>query len=261
MNIYVLYFFTGSLGGFFGGLLGLGGGIIFVPLLFFIFNQYDIHSSQVMQSAICTSLACIIVSSVSSTYKHNKNKLVDWNLFKKMFPGLAVGAIGGIILISHLSSDYLKFYYGLFLIIISLYILFSNERQTKIRKKYKFVRLFSFLTGGFSSIIGIGGGTITTPYFKSHGKSMKESIATAAACGIPIALFGVITSLLVNLKLDVFGDHAAGFIHTESFVIISITSVFFSYIGASVTYFTDTFLLKLIFSTTILIMGLIIIFT
>ena len=84
MNIYTLYFLAGSLGGFFGGLLGLGGGIIFVPFLFFIFNQYGIHSSHIMQSAICTSLACIVISSLSSTYKHNKNKLIDWDLFKKI---------------------------------------------------------------------------------------------------------------------------------------------------------------------------------
>ena len=113
MDIYILYFFAGSLGGFFGGLLGLGGGIIFVPFLFFIFSQYGIHSSHIMQSAICTSLACIVISSLSSTYKHNKNKLVDWDLFNKMFLGLALGSTGGITIISFLPSDHLKFFYGL----------------------------------------------------------------------------------------------------------------------------------------------------
>ena len=92
MNLYLLYFFTGSLGGFFGGLLGLGGGIIFVPFLFFIFSHFDIHSTHIMQSAICTSLACIVISSLSSTYKHNKNKLIDWSIFKKMLIGLLIGS-------------------------------------------------------------------------------------------------------------------------------------------------------------------------
>ena len=112
MNLYLLYFFTGALGGFFGGLLGLGGGIIFVPFLFFIFNQYDIHTSHVMQSAICTSLACIVVSSLSSTYKHNKNRLIDWGIFRKMSLGLSAGSIGGIIFISYLSNNNLKSFSG-----------------------------------------------------------------------------------------------------------------------------------------------------
>ncbi|MBO83255.1 MAG: hypothetical protein CL506_02695 [Actinobacteria bacterium] len=261
MNLYLLYFFTGVLGGFFGGLLGLGGGIIFVPFLFFIFNQYDIHASHIMQSAICTSLACIVVSSLSSTYRHNKNRLIDWNIFRKMSLGLSAGSIGGIIFISYLSNNNLKSFYGLFLIIVALYIFFSDEKKVMIKKEFKFIRLFSFFTGVFSSILGIGGGTITTPYFRSHGKSIKESIATAAACGIPIALLGVVTSLLINLNLELLKQSMTGFIHIESFLVVSLTSLLFSYLGASVTYSTNSYLLKLIFSFAILIMGLIIIST
>ena len=69
MNIYLLYVICGSLGGFLGGLLGLGGGIIFVPMLFFIFNNYDINSAHMMQSAVSTSLACVVISSMSAAIK------------------------------------------------------------------------------------------------------------------------------------------------------------------------------------------------
>ncbi len=258
MDINILYFFAGALGGFFGGLLGLGGGIIFVPFLFFIFSQYGIHSSHIMQSAICTSLACIIVSSISSTYKHNINKLVDWNLFKKMFLGLILGAASGILIISFLSSNHLKFYYGLFLIILSFYILLSNEK-VMAKKPFQFAKLFSFFAGNLSSILGIGGGTITTPYFKFFGKSIKESIATAAACGIPIAISGVITSVLLNLKLGILENEPLGFIHVESFIIIAITSIIFSYLGATVTYLADIFFIRFVFSGAVLVMGLVII--
>ena len=258
MNLYLLYFFTGSLGGFFGGLLGLGGGIIFVPFLFFIFSHFDIHSSHIMQSAICTSLACIIISSLSSTYKHNKNKLVDWNFFKRMLVGLSIGSILGIVVISYLTSDSLKFYYGLFLILISFYIFLSEEKKINVEKKFKYILSFSFFTGLLSSMLGIGGGTITTPYMKSHGKPIKKCIATAAACGIPIAIFSVFSSILININLTLL-DSFAGFIHIESFLIISFTSLFFSYLGASVAYTANSFFIKSVFCTAILIMGLVII--
>lgn len=258
MNLYLLYFFTGTLGGFFGGLLGLGGGIIFVPFLFFIFNHFDIHSTHIMQSAICTSLACIVISSLSSTYKHNKNKLIDWSIFKKMLIGLLIGSAFGIAVISYLTSDLLKYYYGFFLILISIYIFLSKEKTINTAKEFKYIRLFSLFTGFLSSVLGIGGGTITTPYMRYHGKPIKECIATAAACGIPIAIVSVLVSILININLSIL-DNIIGFIHLESFIIISIASLFFSYIGASVTYVANSFFIRSVFSTTVLIMGLIII--
>ena len=118
MNVYLLYVICGSLGGFLGGLLGLGGGIVFVPMLFFIFNNYDINSAHMMQSAVSTSLACVVISSMSAAIKHNKNKLVNWDIFYKMLPGITIGSLLGVILITVLSSGTIKLYYGLLLILI-----------------------------------------------------------------------------------------------------------------------------------------------
>tara|TARA_B100000586_G_C19963017_1_gene364554 strand:- start:6 stop:779 length:774 start_codon:yes stop_codon:yes gene_type:complete len=255
MNIYLLYFLTGSLGGFFGGLLGLGGGIIFVPFLFFIFNEYGINSEYVMQSAICTSLSCIVVSSIASTYKHNKNNLIDWIWFRRLLPGLIIGSCLGIILISYLPNNEIKFYYGIFLILIAIYVLFDKAIESRRKFKLGLTRLFSLLSGLLSSFLGIGGGTINTPYFKIHGKLIKESIATAAACGIPIALSAVTTSIVINY---INGGHI-NFIHKESFLVVALSSIVFSYIGASTTKFAETSIIKILFSISVLIMGIIII--
>ena len=142
MNIYLLYVICGSLGGFLGGLLGLGGGIVFVPMLFFIFNNYDINSAHMMQSAVSTSLACVVISSMSAAIKHNKNKLVNWDIFYKMLPGITIGSLLGVILITVLSSGTIKLYYGLLLILISLYLIFEKvDKKNSIvsKKEYKLI--------------------------------------------------------------------------------------------------------------------------
>ena len=93
MNVYLLYVICGSIGGFLGGLLGLGGGIVFVPALFFIFTMYDLNQDHIMQSAVSTSLACVVISSLSAAIKHNMNKLINWTIIYKILPGLILGSV------------------------------------------------------------------------------------------------------------------------------------------------------------------------
>ena len=258
MTVYLLYAICGSIGGFLGGLLGLGGGIIFVPTLFFIFTLYGLNSEHLMQSAVSTSLACVVISSLSAALKHNKNKLINWRSFKKMLPGLILGSVLGVILITVLSNEMIKFYYGILLILISTYLIFEHESQLKKPVpygEYKFIHIFSFFTGSISTMLGIGGGTLTTPYFKYHGDNMKTSIATAAACGVPIALVGIVITFVLNKASGIFDRTIFDFIIIDAFIIMSVCTLIFSYIGAGVTFITNTIFLKHIFSVTLLITG------
>ena len=257
MSIYGLYLITGAIGGFLGGLLGLGGGIIFVPFLFFIFNLNDLHSGYLMQSAVSTSLSCVIISSFSAAVKHNKNKLINWLLFEKMLPGLILGSILGVILITVLTSDIIKVYYGVLLLMISSYLLYGEDKvYVGKNKNHKYINIFSFFTGTISTMLGIGGGTLTTPYFKFYGESMKKSIATAAACGVPIALLGILVTFFLNGIFKVFEKTIFDFIDLYAFCIVSATTLLFSYIGAGITYKTNSLILKRIFCITLFLVGI-----
>ena len=257
MSIYGLYLITGAFGGFLGGLLGLGGGIIFVPFLFFIFNSYDLHGGYAIQSAVSTSLACVIISSFSAAIKHNKNKLINWRLFKKMLLGLILGSIIGVTLITILDSDIIKIYYGILLLAISIYLMYEKGVSSfSTNKKHQYIDIFAFFTGTISTMLGIGGGTLTTPYFKFYGESMKGSIATAAACGVPIALLGILITFFLKEIFGVFENTIFDFIDFHAFFLISATTLIFSYIGAGITYKTNTLLLKKIFCITLFLVGI-----
>ena len=260
-DIYILYLIIGIVGGFLGGLLGLGGGIIFVPSLFFIFHYNELYLDNIMQSAVSTSLACVVISSLSAAVKHNKNKLINWKLFYRMLPGLSLGSMVGVILITILSSNIIKIYYGILLIVIAIYMItttesYKNEVTIKENNKYKFLNTFAFFTGSVSTLLGIGGGTLTTPYFKFFGETLKRSIATAAACGVPIALFGIIITYVVSMTTQILENNIFNFIDYNAFLLISISTLIFSYIGAGITYISDSISLKKIFCFSLIIIGI-----
>ena len=126
--LYVSYVIIGLVGGFIGGFLGLGGGIIFVPFLFIIFNYFNVNFDLSIQSAIVTSLTCVVLSSLSALIKHIKNELVVWKMFHQTLPGIVLGSTLGLILISTIPSVYVKMIYGLLLILIGIYMLRKKKR-------------------------------------------------------------------------------------------------------------------------------------
>jgi len=256
MTLYLLYVITGAIGGFIGGFLGLGGGIIFVPSLFYIFTYFQIQNDYIIQSAVSTSLACVIVSSLSAAIKHYKNQLINWEIFYKMLPGLTLGSLSGVLFIAILSSSIIKLLYSILLIMIAIYMFFEKENNITSVFKFKFIHFFSYMVGTISALLGIGGGTLTTPYFKIQGESLKSSIATAAACGVPIASFGIILSIALNIFTNSFDVSILDYINLPGFILISSSAMLFSYFGAATTFSTNTDLLKNIFSLSILIIGI-----
>ena len=258
--LYISYITIGMIGGFIGGFLGLGGGIIFVPFLFVVFNYFNIHVDSAIQSAIITSLTCVVVSSLAALLKHQKNNLVVWIIFYKTLPGIMTGATFGLVCISLISSEYVKMIYGFLLILISIYMLNKKDNLPiqKI-KKLTHVKKTSFFIGMISSFLGIGGGTMTIPYFSYHGVDIKKCIATAAACGVSLSSLGLIMSwalnnILINVSNDIFK-----LIVVDAFIIVSSSSMISAYYGAAVTHTFDARKIKLIFSYFILVIAIFVI--
>ena len=176
MEIFLFYILTGLAGGLIGGFLGLGGGIVFVPSLLLIFTSYNIYEGYELQSAIITSLGCVFISSLSAMITHNKNNLILWDAFNKTSLGISVGVLVGIFLLSNSATESLKNLYSFLLIMISIFMIYQKTPKDKTRSKYKYVHSFSMFVGSISTLLGIGGGTLTTPYFNFHGEdtSLKQ---------------------------------------------------------------------------------------
>ena len=254
MEIFLFYIFTGLTGGLIGGFLGLGGGIIFVPSLLLIFTSYNIFEGYQLQSAIITSLGCVLISSLSAMVKHGKNQLILWDTFKKTSFGIIIGVFLGIFLLGNSNTILLKYIYSLLLIMISLLMICPLPKERKIKIKYKFILSFSIFVGCISTLLGIGGGTLTTPYFNFHGENIKKSIATASACGVLIALIAIAAILIQDL---VSRDQSLlSLFSLSAFICISSASIISAYVGASMTIKVKSKNLKIFFAISLIVISI-----
>ena len=165
---------VGAIAGLIAGLLGVGGGTIIVPALIFLFEFSDTNTNQIIQLSVATSLACIVITSISSTYAHHQKNGVMWNLVKSIGMGIPLGALLGVVLVNLISGFLLKILIVIFMIYIGINMLSS---KTKVTKNIMLQNTNHFFPGsiiGFLSIpLGNGGGTFTVPYLKSLGHEIR----------------------------------------------------------------------------------------
>lgn len=256
-----LYCLTGAFAGFAAGLLGIGGGLIIVPVLFFIFSSQGYEQQYLMHMALATSLATIIITSISSTLAHHKKHAVLWPIVLLLSPGLCLGAWLGAGFATQLDTTILKPIFGFFEIFVAFLMVSqyqSKKHQRTIRAGNGFVG--GGVIGGVSAIVGIGGGTLTVPFLHWHKINIKNAIATSAACGLPIAIFATASYVYSSWNLTdnilPVRQNPFGFVQLHAFLLIAICSFLFAPLGAKLAHTVSDILLKKIFSIFLLLLGL-----
>jgi uncharacterized membrane protein YfcA len=254
----ILYAFCSTLSGFMAGLLGIGGGLVIVPALVFLLPKFGFPQDYVMHVAVATSLALIIVTSISSTYTHHKKQAVDWQLFKKLFLGLIVGALLGAYIADWLKSSYLEILFGLFVWYIA-YTLFFKKNITKEESHLpgKWVlKIHGIFIAAFCTLLGMGGGSLFVPYFSHYGVSMRRAVATSSACGFPLAVAGVIGLIIVGTNEVALPAGTVGYIYLPAFFAMAIPSVAFAPLGAKLAHRLSLVLLRRIFAVFLVLVGI-----
>ena len=214
--------------GFFAGLFGIGGGLITVPFLFFIFSDLGINKSYIMHLAVGTSFSIIIPTSLVSVFTHNKHKAVDKRIVKSYGIFVICGVISGTILAATLETKSLVLFFSIIVYLLGTYLLFLKEKSEEIINNISlFHRLvFGFISGFISAPMGIGGAVMNVPILKYFGYPIKRAIGTASAIGFIIALFGAIGFLISGTFLNASLPLSVGFINVPAFLIfIPITTV------------------------------------
>jgi len=246
---FALYLILGAFVGTLAGLLGVGGGLIIVPLLAAIFTAQGISPEIIMHLALGTSLASILATSISSVYSHHKHGAVIWSAAFKLSPGILIGAWCGALFASLLSSDILRPVFAVFELLVAAYMLWG----VKLNAHHRTPSLLNFgLSGGvigfISSLVGIGGGTMSVPWLIWHGNSIHKAIATSAALGFPIAFSGSLSYLIAGLSNPLLPDYSIGFIYLPALGGIIISSIFFAPVGAGLAHRLEVNKLKKIFA-------------
>ena len=243
--------------GFFAGLFGIGGGLITVPFLFFIFDALGIDKMYVMHLAVGTSFAIIIPTSLVSVFTHSKHDSVDFKIIKSYGIFVISGVISGTILASALATKSLVLFFSIIVYLLGAYLLFIKDKADDIKINFAILPriIFGFLSGFISAPMGIGGAVMNVPILKYFGYSINRAIGSAATIGFIIALFGAAGFLTSGSLLKVNLPLSIGFINIPAFLIfIPITTVM-ARIGANTVHRINKKKVTKLFGTFLFVVG------
>lgn len=257
MESFFIYAGLGVFAGTIAGYLGVGGGLIIVPVLVILFQGQAFDENILVHLAIGTSLATIIITSISSVYAHHKRGAVLWQVFRKMTAGIVVGALLGAVFADFLPGDQLRIVFGVFELIIAGYMAWnvipSPHRDIPGRV---ILTVMGVLIGMVSSVIGIGGGTMTVPFLTWCNVSIRNAVATSSACGLPIAVAGAFGFIMMGWSETTLPAWSTGYIYWPAFFGIGIMSIVFAPIGARLTHALPVSMTKRIFAVFLAFLGL-----
>ncbi|NKB47454.1 MAG: TSUP family transporter [Legionellales bacterium] len=245
-----LYLSVGVVTGMLSGLLGIGGGLIIVPALLFIFSSEQIGTVHQMHLAIGSSLAIMVFTSQSSVRAHHRYGRILWSVYKLFAPGILLGAVIGVLVADFLATDVLKIIFGIFLLVVAGQMLLSGE------PKHSFVglpnrmltRSISVGMGGLSGMLGVGGGSLIVPYLNYHRIPLRNSIAIGALVSLTVALVGSLVCVYTGWDASDLPRWSSGFIYWPAVLTIAISSMVFAPLGAKLTYHLPVPFLKRLFA-------------
>jgi len=227
--------------GFVAGLFGIGGGLITVPFLYYIFGSLGIDQQYIMHLAVGTSFAIIIPTSIASVLTHHKFKAVDFNVVKNYGIYVVLGVIIGAIFAATLKTKSLVLFFSIVILFLGIYLLLIKEKEQNIISEMKLYLkiVLGFIVGFISSIMGIGGAIMNVPILKFFGYSINKAIGSAAAIGFLIALFGAVGFLISGSYLKTELPLSIGFLNIPAFLIFIPITTFMARLGAKTVHKID----------------------
>ena len=258
INLLAVLAISAAVAGFMAGLLGVGGGIIMVPALYYAFTVLDFELVTRMHLAVGTSLAIIIPTSIISTKTHMEYNAVDFKMVKSFGIFILLGVIAGTFLAVNLKTPTLVLFFSIFSFMVGLFFIFLREKLVENPKTISdLVKNISGVIIGFISVpLGIGGGSLMVPFMRTFGYDIRKSIGTAAAIGFLISASGAITMIIGGNIIDnVNTPFSIGYVNLLGFIVFVPVTMVMARIGAKVVYKIDRKLLSKIFGIFLLIVS------
>ena len=235
--------------GFSAGLFGIGGGLISVPVLYYIFGALGLSNDYLMHLAVGTSFAIIVPTSISSVLAHHKFKAVDFNIVKTYGLYAILGAILGTIFTSTLKTEQLILFFVIVTFFLGIYLIFLKEKKIESNLNFKthYKIFFGFISGFISAPMGIGGAIMNVPVLKFFGFSINRAIGSAAAVGFLIATTASIGFLITGNYKEINAPLSIGFINIPTFLIFVPITIFMAKLGARTVHNIDKKLITKLF--------------
>lgn len=252
----LIFVVLGIFAGILAGLLGIGGGLVIVPILVFTLPPLGIPETHLMHIALGTSLASIIFTSISSMRSHNKRGAVRWDIFKTITPGIIIGTFLGSLSTSFMNTNFLKGIFIIFLYYVASQMLFGlKPKASRQVPGDKGMFVAGNVIGIFSSLVGIGGGTLSVPFLTMCNVVIHTAIGTAAAIGLPIALAGTAGYVWTGIGVQGLPDYCIGYIYLPALIGIVSASMLTAPLGVRLAHSLPVGKLKKIFAVLLIVVA------
>jgi uncharacterized membrane protein YfcA len=236
MPLWLLFLLVGAAGGFSAGLFGVGGGLVIVPTLYFLWRGDPVLGPEVMHFAVATSLACIVITSLTSSWTHWRARRLQFDRLYWLAGAVSLGSVSAVAMANWVPTHWLKLGFGLFALVTCITLLRkkAHEASQPAPARNELLGAGTFI-GHVSTLLGVSGGAMTVPYLVLRGVDMRQAVVVSSAIAIPISLIGAI-------GLAITGPHTAqtvGYVHLPAFVGISAVSMLFANWGARLSQRMD----------------------
>ena len=258
INLLFVLSIAASVAGFMAGLLGVGGGIIIVPALYYAFTVLDFDIATRMHLSVGTSLAIIIPTSIISTKTHMEYDAVDFKLIKSFGIFILLGVIAGTFLAVNLKTPAFILFFSIMAFIVGLFFIFFREQLLKNPKMISdsAKNISGIIIGFISVLLGIGGGSLMVPFMRTFGYDIRRSIGTAAGVGFLIAVFGTITMITGGKIVDnINTPFSFGYVNLLGFLVFVPVTMIMARVGAKAVYKIDKNTLSKIFGIFLIIVS------
>lgn len=257
MEWWWAYLAIGAAVGFLAGLLGIGGGMVLVPILVFVFDAKGFPVEHMMHMALATGLATIVFTSLSSVRAHHRHDGVDWRVTRAMAPGIVAGSLAAALGASFIPTRPLAVFFTGFLFYAAVQM-FVEVKPKPARQLPGRTGLFAAGAGigGVSSVLAAGGAFLSIPFLVWCNVPIKRAIGTAAANGFPIALAGTVGYVAQGLRLQGLPEGTVGYVYLPALALIVLASMPLALLGARLAYRLPVRPLRMLFSLLLLALAL-----
>jgi uncharacterized protein len=254
--LFITYALVGVIAGVLAGLLGIGGGLVIVPMLVYCFAQQNVSYDIIMQMALGTSMASIMFTAVSSFMAHHRVGAVRWDIVRRIVPGILVGTFLGSCVAARMSTRFLSVFFVVFLYYVALQMIL-DRRPNPSRQPPGHVGMFGVgsVIGAVSSFVGIGGGTLSVPFMVWCNVPVHNAIGTSAAIGFPIAISGTVGYVLSGLSAANLPELSLGYVYLPGLIGIVCASVFTAPLGVRLAHRLPVRKLKQVFAVLLALVG------
>ncbi len=251
------YLALGAVAGVLAGLLGVGGGLVIVPALVWVYRAHGFDEALVAHLAVGTSLATIVATSLSSVRAHHRRGAVRWPLVARLAPGIVLGTWLGAVVADRLSTVWLQRVVGVFALAVAVQML-RGVKPSGHRDLPGALGMTAAggVIGGLSGVVGIGGGSLTVPFLTWCRVDIRRAVATSAACGFPIAVAGALGFIVTGWSVPKLPPGSTGYVYWPAFAGVAAASVLSAPLGAYLAHTLPVVVLRRVFALVLGVVGL-----